>query len=103
VRIKPECVVSELSFALSVMGDRWTLVIMDVLRHGVHHFDEIQARTGISSHLLRNRLRRMEADGLIERHLYHARPPRYAYRGTAKGNELDRIVLALCLWANRWA
>lgn len=103
MQIETACTPAELGYALAVMGDRWTLVIMNALRQGLHHFDEIQAATGISSHLLRNRLRRMEAQGIIERRLYHARPPRYAYQGTLQGKELDHIVLSLCLWAARWA
>ena len=102
MQIETVCTPAELSYALSVVGDRWTLMIMNELRQGLHHFDEIQLETGISSHLLRNRLRRMEAQGIIERHLYHERPPRYAYQGTLKGSELEDIVLAHCLWAKRW-
>ncbi len=102
VRSKTMCSISELSYALSVVGDRWTLLIMRELRLGVHHFDEIQTQTGMSSHLLRNRLRRMEADGILERRLYHTHPPRYAYQGTAMGKDLDLVLLTLRNWGMRW-
>jgi DNA-binding HxlR family transcriptional regulator len=102
VRSKTMGSTSQLSYALSVVGDRWTLLIMRELRLGTHHFDEIQTQTGMSSHLLRNRLRRMEADGILERQLYHSHPPRYAYQGTAKGKDLDLVLLTLRNWAMRW-
>jgi DNA-binding HxlR family transcriptional regulator len=69
---------------------------------GVHRFDEIQAQTGMSSHLLNTRLKRLEADGVIERRLYNERPPRYEYHATQKGRELDPILMALRSWGQKW-
>lgn len=84
--------------ALSVVGDRWTLLIMRELIMGNNRFDEIQAQTGISSHLLSTRLKRLEADGIIERKLYCERPARYEYQRTAKGKDLDPVILLLRSW-----
>jgi DNA-binding HxlR family transcriptional regulator len=94
---------AQIAYALSMIGDRWTLLLLCELRLGMQHFEEIRAHTGMSSHLLRNRLRRMEADGVIERRQYHARPPRYAYVATAKGRDLDMVLLALHRWGCRWS
>jgi DNA-binding HxlR family transcriptional regulator len=69
---------------------------------GVHRFDELQAQTGMSSHLLNTRLRRMEADGLVERRLYRERPPRYEYHLTPKGHELDPVLMMLRTWGRKW-
>lgn len=93
---------AQVAYALSVVGDRWTLLLLCELRLGVQHFEEIRTHTGMSSHLLRNRLRRMEADGVIERRQYHERPPRYAYVATAKGRDLDVVLLALHRWSCKW-
>lgn len=84
--------------ALSVMGDRWTLLIMRELSFGVHRFDEIQAQTGMSSFLLSTRLKDMTNAGLIEKRLYNNRPPRYEYHRTQKGAGLDAVLLALRAW-----
>jgi DNA-binding HxlR family transcriptional regulator len=94
--------VCQISCALSEVGDRWTLLIMLELSMGSRRFDELQAQTGISSHLLSTRLKRMEEDGLIERRQYLERPPRYEYHATAKGKELDAVLLTLRAWGLRW-
>jgi DNA-binding HxlR family transcriptional regulator len=70
---------------------------------GIHRFEEIQAQTGISSHLLCSRLKRMVLDGIVEKRLYLERPERYEYDGTEKGKELDAVLLALRNWGLRWA
>ncbi|MDB5640013.1 MAG: hypothetical protein JWP51_4921 [Bradyrhizobium sp.] len=88
--------------ACSVVGDRWTLLILRELVMGTRRFDELQAQTGMSSHLLSVRLKRLEKDGVIERNLYSKRPPRYEYRRTAKGKELDPVILLLRQWGMKY-
>jgi DNA-binding HxlR family transcriptional regulator len=88
--------------SLSVVGDRWTLLIMRELSFGVCRFDEIQAMTGMSSFLLSTRLKRLEKDGVIERRLYSKHPPRYEYRATNKGKDLDEVMLVLRAWSIKW-
>lgn len=94
---------SQVGYALSIVGDRWTLLIMRELRMGMHRFEEIQAQTGISSHLLCSRLKRMVLDGIVEKRVYRERPERFEYNGTEKGKELDAVLLALRNWSLRWA
>jgi DNA-binding HxlR family transcriptional regulator len=50
-----------------VVCDRWTLLILRELMLGTRRFDELQAQTGMSSHLLSVRLKRLEKDGILER------------------------------------
>lgn len=88
--------------ALSVVGDRWTLLILRELSMGSRRFDEMQAQTGMSSHLLSTRLKRLEKDEVIERRLYSERPPRYEYYVTSKGKELDPLLLMLRSWGMKW-
>jgi len=88
--------------ALSVVGDRWTLLILRELTMGVHRFDELQAHTGISSFLLSTRLKRLEADDVIERRCYSDHPVRYEYHQTTKGRGLDTVLLALRSWGLQW-
>jgi DNA-binding HxlR family transcriptional regulator len=88
--------------SLSVVGDRWTLLIMREISLRNRRFEEIQAQTGMSSHLLATRLRRLEEDKLIERHVYSARPLRHEYFATPKGKDLDAVILALRNWDLRW-
>ncbi len=88
--------------ALAVAGDRWTLLILRESSLGVPRFDDLQAQLGMSSHLLSNRLKKMEADGLLERRRYSERPPRYEYHPTTKGKEMDGVILMLRSWGTKW-
>jgi DNA-binding HxlR family transcriptional regulator len=88
--------------ALTVVGDQWTLLIMRELNFGVRRFEDIQALTGISPFLLTTRLRRLEKEGVIEKRLYHRRPPRYEYHATPKGKALDETLLMLRAWGIKW-
>lgn len=88
--------------SLAVVGDRWTLLILRELTMGVHRFEALQAQTEMSPHLLTKRLRRLEKDGVIERRIYQERPVRHEYHATAKGKELDPILLMLRSWQRKW-
>jgi DNA-binding HxlR family transcriptional regulator len=88
--------------SLSVVGDRWTLLILRELGMGVRRFEEVQAQTGMSSHLLATRLKRLEKDGIVEWQIYSAHPVRYEYYATTKGKELDAVLLALQIWGEKW-
>jgi DNA-binding HxlR family transcriptional regulator len=94
--------VCEIARALAVVGDRWTLLIMREVGFGMRKFEEIQAYTGMSSHLLSTRLKRMEKQGLLQRRRYSTQPARYEYIATPKGKELDAVSLALRAWTLRW-
>jgi DNA-binding HxlR family transcriptional regulator len=97
---KSACAVAR---ALVIVGDRWTLLILRELFLGVFRFEEIQAETGVSSHLLSARLRRLEAQGILKRMAYSKRPPRYEYRLTKKGMDLYPVILGLKAWGEKWA
>ena len=88
--------------SLALVGDRWTMLILRELSMGVHRFDDLQAQTGMSSHLLTQRLKRLEQDEIIERRLYNERPPRYEYHVTQKGKELDPLLMMLRTWGRKW-
>ena len=88
--------------SLAVVGDKWTLLIMREISLGVRRFEEMQAQTGMSSHILSTRLKRLEEDGIIERRVYNAKPLRHEYHATPKGKDLDEVMLALRNWDLRW-
>ncbi len=86
---------------LSVVGDRWTMLILRELFLGVRRFERMQERLGITRHVLADRLRKLEAAGTVRRELYQERPPRHEYRLTEKGKELYPVLAALMAWADR--
>ena len=87
---------------LSVVGDRWTMLVLRDCFRGVRRFDDFQRRLGITRHVLADRLRKLEEAGVLERRLYQERPPRHEYRLTEKGLALHPVLVTLVAWAERW-
>jgi DNA-binding HxlR family transcriptional regulator len=87
--------------ALSIVGDRYALLVAREIRYGRTRFTDIAATTGAPRDVLTARLRKLEDAGVIERRLYSERPPRYEYLLTPAGNELHPILLALKEWGDR--
>lgn len=87
---------------LDRVGDKWSLVIVRDLINGKRRFGELlESPEHIPTNILADRLRKLEAEGLIERRRYTARPVRHEYLLTAKGRALLPVLQAICRWANR--
>ena len=69
---------------------------------GSRRFDDFLRQTGISSHLLSRRLKKLESEGVIYRESYTDRPPRYEYRLTTKGRDLWPVIIAFKQWGDTW-
>lgn len=89
-----------LSATLGLVGEWWTLLILHDIFDGYRRFDEFQQNLGISSSLLTSRLKRLVADGVIERCQYQPNPPRYEYVLTSLGESLRPVLVALAAWGN---
>ena len=87
---------------LSVVGDRWTMLVLRDCFRGVRRFEAFQKRLGITRHVLADRLRKLEEAGVLERRLYQSRPPRHEYRLTEKGLALHPVLVTLVAWAEKW-
>lgn len=85
-----------------LVGDRWSILIVRELLMGQSRFQDLQAQTGASSQMLAARLKRLEANGVVERQAYSQRPLRYEYRLTPKGRDLMPVILALRAWGEQW-
>ena len=88
--------------AVAQVGDEWTLLIVREMFLGTRRFDDFLRLTGMSSHLLSQRLKKLEALGVIRREPYSERPPRHEYRLTEKGRDLWTVIIALKQWGDRW-
>src|SRR2546427_12747821 len=71
--------------ALSVVGDRWTLLVLRDAFLGVRRFEDFHADLGTTRHRLADRLRKLVGHGVLERGRYAERPPRVEYPLTGKG------------------
>jgi DNA-binding HxlR family transcriptional regulator len=68
----------------------------------MHRFEEIQAQTGAKPQMIAARLRKLEADGLVKRHVYNKRPLRHEYHLTEKGEAFYPVILTLRAWGETW-
>ncbi|MDD9709388.1 helix-turn-helix domain-containing protein [Seohaeicola sp. SP36] len=85
---------------LSVIGDRWTMLVVRDCFLGYRRFEQIQERLGITRHVLADRLRKLEAAGVLRREPYQERPLRHEYRLTDRGKALYPVMVSLIDWAN---
>jgi DNA-binding HxlR family transcriptional regulator len=86
--------------ALDVVGDRWVLLIVrELLAFGPSRYSDLKrGLPGIASNLLAERLKAMEADGLIERREAPAPIGTRVYQLTQRGRELEDVLRALTRW-----
>lgn len=87
--------------ALEVLGQRWTLLIVRDLLLDVRRFDDLVGSLGITRSVLARRLEHLESHQVIERVAYQARPARYEYQLTPKGEELYGVLGLLLQWGDR--
>jgi len=86
---------------LDLVGDRWTLVLVRDMINGKKRFNEFLASPErIPTNILTNRLKRMEADGLVVKRRYQERPVRNEYHLTEHGRRLHPLLQEICRWAN---
>jgi len=95
-----ECAIAD---ALSVVGDRWALLVVRELDYGVHRFNEIQANTGAPRDRLAIRLRELEEAGVIARRRYSEHPPRDEYVLTNAGRAMGPVLRELRIWGETHA
>lgn len=89
--------------AVELIGRRWTGAIIRVLLRGPRRFNELLASIpGISDRLLTERLRELEAAGIIVREVQTSAPVRVVYELTDSGRQLREPLDALGRWAERW-
>ena len=90
--------------AVELVGKRWTGAILAVLlQGGKMRFSEIaQAVPALSDRLLSERVKELEARGIVERRVGGASPSRVAYELTPMGRDLAPALGELEAWAHRW-
>ena len=88
--------------ALSILGERWTLLIIRDAFRGTRRFDAFQRSLGVTRHRLSERLRKLVDEGVLTRVAYMERPVRYEYRLTRKGLALYPVLMTLSQWGDDW-
>lgn len=87
---------------LTRVGDKWSVMVIVLLGCGTKRFGELKRLTdGISQRMLTLTLRGLERDGLVQRSVYAAVPPRVEYLLTPLGRTLLEPLSLLAQWATR--
>src|SRR6185503_9691710 len=89
--------------AVELIGGRWTGALIHLLLHGRMRFAELRAAIPeISDRMLSERLRELEAEGIVARIVVPETPVRVEYELTEKGRALEHALGAVGKWAERW-
>lgn len=89
--------------AVELIGRRWSGAILRALLSGATRFSDIQAAVpGLSDRLVSERLKELDAEGVLVRIVIPETPVRIEYRLTEKGLALLPAVEALSMWAEQW-
>ena len=87
---------------LGLLGDEWTLLVIQQALMGATRYGEFQARLPISHSVLSSRLQSLTRDGLLERRDYQTNPPRAEYLTTPRSRSLWPVLVAIWDWERHW-
>lgn len=91
------------AYGTDIFGDRWTLLVLrDMLLHGKSTFGEfLDSEEKIATNILADRLKRLEAAGIVEKWCDPENRRSHRYAPTDKGLALAPVVLEIILWSGR--
>lgn len=99
---EPEEDCRAISETLGRIGDKWTVLVVELLADGPMRFNEIRRTIdSISQRMLTLTLRGLERDGLVTRTVYPTIPPRVDYELTRLGRTLREPLVAVADWARK--
>lgn len=89
---------------MDVIGGKWTPVVLAHLKEAPRRFSQLRRLIpDITDKMLTQRLRELEAAGIISRTVLGATPPHVEYDLTDDGRSLTPVLQALYDWGGRWA
>ncbi|GIH47162.1 transcriptional regulator, HxlR family [Microbispora rosea] len=101
----PDSMTCSIERTVTLLGERWTPLILRELHAGVVRFADIQQRLGIATNLLTTRLATLAGAGVVEKRPYRdtGARTRYEYHLTDSGRDALVILGALQQWGDRHA
>lgn len=93
-----------LDSTFAIIGGKWKMVILwHLIKEGVHRYGELRKlMPGITHKMLSQKLKELEADGLLTREQFNEMPPRVEYTVTEKGLETEPILDAIHIWGSKY-
>lgn len=102
--MKTELSACPVEITMSLIGDKWKVLIIRDLLTGTKRFGELKkSLSGITQKVLTNNLRQMESSGLILRKVYAEVPPKVEYSLSATGLSLKPILDSMVQWGNEYS
>ena len=96
--VKMQCPVAR---SLERIGEWWSILIIRDALHGLTRFDQFEESLGIAPNMLTRRLGALVKAGVLEKHRYSERPPRYEYVLTERGRDFKPVLMAMQAWGNK--
>ncbi len=96
----PDCQKARLAIqdTLDVVGGKWKLVLISVLRDGKKKFNELSREAGISPRILSKELQELEMNGLVTRKVCDTKPVTVEYALTSYSKSLSAVIQAMHTW-----
>jgi DNA-binding HxlR family transcriptional regulator len=92
-----------IQFVVDLLDNKWSILLLRELFCGDQRTHELLAKLpGISTKILTQRLRELEAHGLVDRRVYAEVPPHVEYSVTEKGRQLQPVMAALHQVGSKW-
>lgn len=90
--------------AIGIIGQKHSILIFnELLKHGVLRFGELKKVLGnLNTGSLTTTLKLLEESDLIKRKAYNEIPPKVEYSLSPKGKELEKVLVQLQLWYEKW-
>lgn len=103
VKTKADLPACPVETTLTLIGDKWKVLILRDLMPGTKRFGELKKSVGnVSQKVLTAQLRAMEESGLIHREVYAEVPPRVEYSLTELGKSLKPILDSMWNWGEEY-
>lgn len=87
--------VCSIAGVMAAIGDRWGMVILRDLVCGISRYEDFRQSSGVTNATLSDRLKHLEANGLIERRRYQVNPERFEYLLTQRGWQIAPMMPVL--------
>ncbi len=87
---------------LGLLGDEWTLLVIQQALLGATRYGDFRARLPISNSVLTARLRSLTDEALLERRSYQSKPPRSEYVPTERCRSLWPVLVSIWEWERHW-
>lgn len=93
-----------INYSLEIIGDKWTLLIIrDIVLFKKRTFGELKnSPENIATNILSNRLRILEENGILTKHVNPDNSKVYFYHLTPKGLDLIPVILEMAVWGSKY-